>query len=109
MTLFALFIYAQAALSFIILAARWDQARIIMVCMPVMLAAMLYTIYHYTKNISMGQTCFAVLLLLIISSVTLSSFKRGFKNLPIVQKNLKGDRFYGYTPDWVNFWAVNFN
>lgn len=33
----------------------------------------------------------------------MSSFKRGTKNLPIVKKNLAGDIFYGYTPDWQNF------
>jgi hypothetical protein len=103
MIFFVLFTYAQATLSFIILAARWDQARIILVCMPVMLIAALYVIYHFTNAPGIGQMVYSMLAVLIICSVFASAFKRGYKNLPIVQKNLKGDRFYGYTPDWVNF------
>jgi hypothetical protein len=35
--------------------------------------------------------------------MVLSSTKRGLKNLPVVTKNLKGDIYYGYTPDWENY------
>jgi hypothetical protein len=42
----------------------------------------------------------------------MSSFKRGFANIPVIKKNLKGDKYYGYTPDWQNFlkcseWAAD--
>ncbi|MBK9283858.1 MAG: hypothetical protein IPM51_06000 [Sphingobacteriaceae bacterium] len=100
---FVLFSLAQASLSFIILAARWDQARIILVTMPMLLTAMLYAFYHFTNKPGIGQTLYAVIGITIIVSVNVSSFKRGLKNLPIVQKNLKGDTYFGYTPDWINF------
>ncbi|MBK7669526.1 MAG: hypothetical protein IPJ32_20620 [Sphingobacteriaceae bacterium] len=29
--------------------------------------------------------------------------KRGFPNLPVVTKNLKGDKYFGYTPDWQKY------
>jgi len=103
MVLLALFTGAQAVLSFVILQARWDQPRIILVCMPVILILMFYTLYHFTKQPGIGQTVYTVLALLVVSSVLISSFKRGFANIPIVQKNLKGDKYYGYTPDWQNF------
>lgn len=103
MVLLALFTGAQVILSFVILQARWDQPRIILVCMPVILVLMLYAFYHFTKKPGIGQTLYSTIAVLIVASVLMSSFKRGFKNLPIVQKNLKGDKYYGYTPDWVNF------
>ena len=28
---------------------------------------------------------------------------RGVVNIPVVSKNLKGDIYYGYTPDWENY------
>lgn len=102
--LFALFSGAQIILSYFILQARWDQARITLVCMPILLILMLYAFYAFTnKPGSMGQMVYIGLVTLMLGSVCISSFKRGFKNIPIVQKNLKGDKYFGYTPDWQNF------
>lgn len=104
MVLFALFTGAQIILSYFILQARWDQARITLICMPILLILMLYAFYAFTnKPGSMGQMVYIGLVILMLGSVGISSFKRGFKNLPIVQKNLKGDKYFGYTPDWQNF------
>jgi hypothetical protein len=103
MVLLALFTGAQAVLSFIILQARWDQPRIILVCMPVILILIFYAFYKFTDRPGIGPAIYTVLIVLVIGSVLLSSTKRGLKNLPIVQKNLKGDKYFGYTPDWQNF------
>ena len=51
----------------------------------------------------MGQGIYIVIVGIICSSVLISSFKRGSENLPIVKKNLSGNIYYGYTPDWQNF------
>jgi hypothetical protein len=99
----ALYTGAQAVLSFIILQARWDQPRIILVCMPVILILIFYAFYHFTNRPGIGQTLYLAIVMLVIGSVCISSLKRGVKNIPIVQKNLKGDKYYGYTPDWQNF------
>ena len=103
MILFTLFTGAQIILSFIILQTRWDQPRITLVCMPILLILILYALYSFTNNPGIGPTIYIVIAVLMIGSVGLSSLKRGFKNLPVVQKNLKGDKYYGYTPDWQNF------
>lgn len=103
MFLFGLFTGAQLLLSFIILQARWDQARIVLVCMPVMLLLIFNAFYSYTQNMSMGKLIYTAITILVIGSVFLSSVKRGVPNIPIVQKNLKGDKYFGYTPDWVNY------
>jgi hypothetical protein len=103
MMILALFTGAQLVLSFLILQIKWDQPRITLVCMPVMLILMFYAVYSFTLKPGMGQTIYLFLAVLVIGSVCISSFKRGFKNLPVIQKNLKGDKYYGYTPDWQNF------
>lgn len=100
---FGLFTGAQLLLSFLILQTRWDQPRIVLICMPVMLILIYYFFYQSVYKYSMGRGIYVVLMLVICSSVLLSSFKRGGKNLPIVKKNLAGDLYYGYTPDWQNF------
>jgi hypothetical protein len=101
--LFTLFTGAQAMLSFIILQARWDQPRIILVCMPIMLILIFYTFYHVTNRPGIGAVAYVIIAIAVVGSVFISSTKRGLKNLPIVQKNLKGDKYFGYTPDWQNF------
>ena len=104
MLVLALFTGAQIILSFIILQARWDQPRITLICMPVLLILMLYAFYSFTnKPGGLGQIAYIVIAGLMVGSVGISSFKRGLTNIPIVQKNLKGDRYFGYTPDWQNF------
>lgn len=103
LVLMGLFTGAQAMLSFIILQARWDQPRIVLICMPVFLVMMLYVFYHLTSKQGVGQFFYMLLIVGVSLSVVISSFKRGFTNLPIVEKNLSGDKYFGYTPDWQNF------
>ncbi|MBS1653081.1 MAG: glycosyltransferase family 39 protein [Bacteroidetes bacterium] len=101
--LLSIFSISQAVLSFVILQARWDQARIVLIGMPVFLILMLYVIYHFTNREGMASGIYVIIIVLICGSVFLSSFKRGLKNIPIVQKNIKGDKYFGYTQDWQNF------
>jgi len=103
MIVLGLFTGAQLILSFLILQIKWDQPRITLVCMPVLLILMFYTIYSLTDTPGIGQTIYLFIAMLVIGSVCISSFKRGLKNVPIIQKNLKGDKYFGYTQDWQNF------
>jgi len=100
---FSLFTGAQILLSFVILQARWDQPRIILICMPVILILIYFLFYKTVYKYGMGRSIYLALVGIICISVLLSSFKRGSKNIPIVKKNLAGDMYYGYTPDWQNF------
>lgn len=100
---FGLFTGAQLLLSFLILQARWDQPRIVLISMPIMLILMFQLFYSTVKKSSMGQSIYIFIAALISISVLMSSFKRGSANLPIVKKNLAGNIYYGYTPDWQNF------
>ena len=103
MIILALFTGAQIVLSFLILQARWDQPRITLVCMPVLLILMFYALYSFTNRNGIGPTIYMVIAAVMMGSVLMSSFKRGVANIPVVKKNLKGDTYYGYTPDWQNF------
>lgn len=98
-----LFTGAQLLLSFVILQARWDQPRIVLICMPVLLILIYNWFYESVKKYDMGRGIYFVLIALVCGSVVLSSLKRSSKNIPIVKKNLAGDIYYGYTPDWQNF------
>jgi hypothetical protein len=90
------------SLSFIILQARWDQPRIIMVAMPVMLFVYFNLFQNWFKS-SFGKNIYLILITMFVGSMVISTFKRGINNIPILIKNLNGDIYYGYTPDWQNF------
>lgn len=100
---FGLFTGAQLLLSFVILQARWDQPRIVLICMPIMLILMYQLFYNSVKKSSFGQGIYVVMIGLVCISVIMSSFKRGSGNFAIVKKNLSGNIYYGYSPDWQNF------
>jgi hypothetical protein len=100
---FGLFTGAQVLLSFLILQARWDQPRIILICMPVILILVYNLFYKAVSKHGTGRVIYFVLVGIICISTLLSTFKRGSKNIPIVKKNLAGDMYFGYTPDWQNF------
>jgi hypothetical protein len=89
--------------TFFVLQARWDQPRFIMVHMPALLLGIAYGLYRYFEKSAFQQRIFLLLLFLVTGSLLISSSKRGVRNVPIVSKNLKGDIYYGYTPDWVNY------
>jgi hypothetical protein len=89
--------------TFFVLQARWDQPRFIMVHMPALLLGVAYGLYVYLGKTSFNQRIFIGFITILSVSFLISSTKRAFKNLPIATKNLKGDIYYGYTPDWQNY------
>lgn len=93
--------------TFFVLQARWDQPRFVLVHMPALLLAISYGLYEFWKKDNFNQRLFVAFLALVVGSMLISSFTRGVKNIPIVTKNLKGDIYYGYTPDWQNYLKIS--
>lgn len=103
-----LYFLALLGASFIALHTRWDQPRMIMIHLPFILFIILYGIYDLLKRTSTPvQTLFLYLLIAISLSVLISSIKKSQENLPRLSKNIKGDIYYGYTPDWVNYFKMS--
>ncbi len=100
--LLSLFTGAQLALSWVILQIRWDQARITLVGMPILLMMMFYGLYRVFAQ-QKWYLLYMALVVLVSGSGVISSLRRGSTNIPIIKKNLAGDKYYGYTPDWQNF------
>ena len=89
--------------SFIVLQVQWDQARIIMVIAPLLFLVLFFGLYQTTKKSSMGQNIYLLLIFITCTSVFISSTRKSIGNFPILKQNLKGDIYYGYTNDWVNY------
>jgi hypothetical protein len=79
------------------------QDRLIIIVMPMIFLVLFFGAYEIAKRSAMAQTMvlvFAVFMLLV--TIGKSSFIAQ-KNFTALKKNLGGDIYYGYTPDWENF------
>ncbi|HTA82297.1 MAG TPA: hypothetical protein VK783_05175, partial [Bacteroidia bacterium] len=87
------FLYALCIMvtSFFALQIRWDQPRIIMVCVPVVMLSVFYALYEFVKK---GSWAMQLILFIIIIIFTFADTGRMLsktnKNLPVLSKNLHG-------------------
>src|SRR5258708_1073831 len=70
--------------TFVVLQARWDQARFIMVHVPVILLGGLYGLYCFFEKDSYKQKFLVLFCLFVTGSMLISSFRRASGNIPIV-------------------------
>lgn len=100
----AMYIVSMMGATFIVLQTRWDQPRLVMIYVPLILMLFMYGLYDLFKKAAWGLQMLTVLFVPIIflseMSTTLTKAK---ENLPILSKNLGGDIYAGYTPDWINY------
>jgi hypothetical protein len=79
------------------------QDRLIIIAMPFIFLLFFYGVYEISKRSSGAQyalVIFSVFMLLVTAVKTLTLAK---ENITSLKKNLGGDIYYGYTPDWENF------
>lgn len=104
MIFISLYAFFFCGLTFFVLQTRWDQPRFVMICSHFILLTVFYGLYEvFGKNKALKFTFCIVPLSIILLSSFISSSIKSVKNFPILQNNLKGDIYNGYTPDWQNF------
>ncbi|UCH14588.1 MAG: hypothetical protein JSV22_01160, partial [Bacteroidales bacterium] len=101
-------IYLGAALAgtFIALQQSWGQLRMIVIYIPLLILFLAWGIYQLSqvKNLKLILQLGLLLLLVVILFKTLGQTADKIKiNKKIMAKNLRGNLYYGFTPDWVNF------
>lgn len=93
--------------TFITQQKHWDQERLILVYLPFISAYLLIGVYEIFKiKIFRILNYFLILFLVII---LFSNLNNTFKRIDIItlSKNLKGNKFAGYTPDWKNYLSLS--
>lgn len=103
----AAIIYAGVltGVTFFALHTNWGQGRLVMIFLPYILFSFFYGIYALMDNKSLSAMQIAFLIIAIIFfarnfSITLSETQ---KNTPILAENLSGNKYAGYSNDWVNY------
>ncbi len=105
MLFIALNLGASMGATFLALQQHWDQMRMVIIYIPMMLLLMAWGIQQLSMIKRLG---FMILLLPIIFSIiffkTLGQTIEKIKvNQKVLAKNIEGDLYYGFTPDWQNF------
>ncbi len=89
--------------TFFSLQTLWDQSRLILPFLPLMILFLSETIVSYTSSLKNRTLQKLPLFILALSfTLTLAQTMRQ-TDFSAIGKQLAGDRYYGYTPDWVNY------
>ena len=79
------------------------QDRLLIIAMPLIFLVLFFGAYDLVKRVPSLQYVFilfaGIMLLVTIGNSTVQAKK----NTVALKKNLSGDIYYGYTPDWENF------
>ncbi|HAF28871.1 MAG TPA: hypothetical protein DCG75_07470 [Bacteroidales bacterium] len=92
-------------ITFIIVQTRWDQDRLILVYFPFVLLFLFSGIYYLgkIKSLKFIQVILPVLLIIIFFTNLNVTKKKVKANDEYLMESLAGNKFYGMTPDWINY------
>jgi hypothetical protein len=93
------------AMTFVSLQVIWNQARLVMIYIPLLVIFLLASLH---KAVIRSKIKFSKLLPLFVISLFIIlnlsySIAEIKKNLPVLYRNLKGDKLYGFSNDWINY------
>ncbi len=95
----------MSVVTFLAVQKHWDQPRLIIPYFPLLIIS-IYTGFYYLLQLKWTKK-FQIIYLLPFLIIFFASFPRVLskveKHSKTLQANLSGNRFYGMTPDWVNF------
>lgn len=79
------------------------QDRLIIIAMPLIFVTLFYGAYELSKRSSGAQTLLVVFSTIMLLITVGKSSIIAKENTKALKKNLAGDIYYGYTPDWENY------
>jgi len=101
-------------ITFIIVQARWDQSRLIIIYLPLILLFLFSGIYYLSeiKSLRILQGLLPIILIILFFSNLQLTVDKVKKNEDYLTSHLSGNKFYGMTPDWINYikmsqWAAD--
>ncbi|MCX6291343.1 MAG: hypothetical protein NT126_06215 [Bacteroidetes bacterium] len=98
-----LYMLALSAGIFFGVQATNTQDRLIIIVMPLIFVLLFFTTYSFAKKSDFIQYVFILFASLMMLITVGKSISKAQQNSTALQKNLSGDVYFGYTPDWVNF------
>lgn len=106
-TMFFISLYLLIAINvtFIALQQSWGQLRMIVIYIPLLIIFILWTLWEISQIKKLGIVKYILFIFVIFMFFKTfgQSVKKASINQKILSKNIEGNKYYGFTPDWVNF------
>jgi hypothetical protein len=101
----AIYLGASVAATFIALQKSWDQMRMVVIYFPMLILLLAWGLQQFSRRKGFGfLTVFLPLFLVFVFFKTLGqTLDKVKENQKVLIKNLSGNQYYGFTPDWQNF------
>lgn len=101
----SLYIGASVAATFIALQQQWDQMRMVIIYFPMLLLLLSWGIQQLAVRKGYGflQLLLPVFLILVFFKTLGLTAEKVKVNQKVLSKNIRGNMYYGFTPDWQNF------
>ena len=103
-----LYVSAFLAATFISLATLWAQGRLIMIYIPLIAICVFYTFYSILqiKKLRWLQWLYPILIVIFLLINVKKVFSDATESVPTLMRNLSGNKYYGFTPDWINYFKA---
>jgi hypothetical protein len=98
-------ILGSMAATFIALQQSWDQMRMIIIYVPMLLLFIAWGLQQQAEKKGYGFIYLLIpaLLVLIFFKTLDNTADKAKANKKVLAKNIKGNKYYGFTPDWQNY------
>jgi hypothetical protein len=105
MLFLSIYLAGAMASTFIVLNQSWDQMRMVIIFIPMALILMGWGIQQLSeiKEFRILSIILPCLLALIFFKTLGQTVDKAKVNQKILSRNMKGNLYYGFTPDWQNF------
>ncbi|MFA6923095.1 MAG: hypothetical protein WC223_02475 [Bacteroidales bacterium] len=101
----SIYSFISLVVTFFILQTLWDQPRLILIFVPFLFLLFFFAMYELSKlkDFSFLKIFIPVVFLFLILFELKQTFINVNNNIPILKKNIDGDKYYGYTTNLVNY------
>lgn len=95
-------------ITFLSLQSDVAQTRIIIIYVPLLVGLLLYGVTCLFQQLfkNTGLIIIACIFSFCLAVNFIGSLSAIKKNIPVLRENMKGNTFYGYTPDWINYLSM---
>jgi hypothetical protein len=105
MLFIAIYLGGSISATFIALNQSWDQMRMVIIYVPMLLLLLTWGIQQLSSQ--KGLSSLAIILPFLLVFIFFKTFGQTMDkvkiNQKVLSKNMTGNLYYGFTPDWQNF------
>lgn len=104
-TVSAFYSIVLSGATFFALSPSWGQTRYIMIVVPFLLMTIFFGLYDLAirYTVPIVRMAFVAVTAGLLGLNIVTTLQAASVNFPILQRNLEGDTFAGYPPEWANY------